>query len=346
MRVGGLDPAQSITLKTIWDVEPRDGQIPNRFSIQVNPTRMIAETLTHDNNADFVFDTVQYLANMVSLGENTYSFRNSIPEGSATNIGVNPLRHLRPNSFSDQAGVLLDLTEGAIVREQKDLYEIEHREDDNKWFIKDKWLAASPHEDVPAINLSFPIPDSFITPMCDVYIHVQCLPSLEGYPATKVRLRVENEPAFHTWDFRVGKSAHPTQKFYIGRYDLVDRHLDVALDDVDEKIWTIVNHFELVPIQAEYKSIVLELPNRHRNQSFTLDFDENPHREAWVDYYYRMGRPDAEGQLIFEDWIPLNPGMPIGLDSDKRCHIQWKADFLGWKEDMPEIHDARIMFSQ
>ncbi len=346
MRVGGLDPAQSITLKTIWAVEPRDGQIPNRFSIQVNPTRMIAETLTHDNDAEFVFDTVQYLANMVSLGDNTYSFSGSIREGSATNIGVNPLRHLRPNSFSDLAGVLLDLSEGAIVREQKDLYEIEHREDDNKWFIKDKWLAASPHEDVPAINLSFPIPDSFITPMCDVYIHVQCLPSLEGYPATKVRLRVENEPSFHTWDFRVGKSAHPTQKFYIGRYDLVDRHLDVAVDDVDEKIWTIVNHFELVPIQAEYKSIVLELPNRHRNQSFTLDFDESPQSEAWIDYYFRTGRPDAEGQLIFEDWIPLNPGMPIGLDSDKRSHIQWKADFLGWKEDMPEIHDARIMLSR
>jgi hypothetical protein len=182
--------------------------------------------------------------------------------------------------------------------------------------------------------------------MCDVYIDVQTLKDFKNYPASKVRLKVENEKLFNTYDFSTEEKPYATQRYYIGRYDLVDRFLDVTIDDVTERYWTIVNHFEIVPIVSTYISVADEVAKDDMGREFTLKFEERTPGKSWIEHFYRFGTMKKEGTMTWGDWKAFDPKTVLTLGTIQTPWLQWRTDLYGWYQDKPILSDAVIKFKQ
>jgi hypothetical protein len=190
--------------------------------------------------------------------------------------------------------------------------------------------------------------------MCDVYISVQTISDYQDYPASRLRLKVENERRFNTLDFSLEERPLSTVRYFLGRYDLADRFLDVTIDDVNERYWTIVNHFEVVPIHGRYNSVVLEIPRNIKGKSMFLDFTHDIPQYTRIGYSYRFGSMEKSGRFSWSGWnkienteniaaSPFNIG-PIALNARK--YFQWRADCYGWKMIKPRIMDVVIRIKE
>ena len=122
----------------------------------------------------------------------------------------------------------------------------------------------------------------------------------------------------------------------------MDRFLDVAVDDVSERYWAIVNHFEEVPIFSVYKSPVILFPKNLKNKSFHLISDSLIPDYTRLEMAYRFGVSGKDNKFEWSQWKPLeaNPGSgPFPIEAD---HFQWKTEFYGWKQKNPILKDVRL----
>ena len=342
IRVGGIPPKQSLALSTKWRADlPR-----NHFRIKLNSTYMIQETYRHDNEVEFTFDCHDYLLNLVPLGkEKGYSFKNNLDMGTLYDLELNPLQNLFPTNFNDAHGYRFDVDPQYNVSGRFVDGSAGDEDTDNQWTCKNKWLAASPLENVSPITFSFPLPDDIQTTICDVYIHVQTVQDYKNHPASKLRLKLEKETQFTTYDFSSQKSPYSTARYFLGRYDLVDRFLDVIIDHPEERYWTIANHFEVVPLHSVYQAPIMEIPRRYLNKSFILSADSTVPPETRIEYEYRFGTPDKEG-ATWGAWKKLETfeAMPPQLIEDR--YFQWKADFYSAREDIPVLKDLAFYIKE
>jgi len=341
IRIAGLDPGVSIDLATKWKYRP--GR--NKFRIDVNTNFLLQESNPNDNQAEYTFDTIEYLRNLVPAGEDAWGFQNTFMQGVGTEIEVNPLREIRPTNFENAKTIRFDIDKKYVVAGAPTPREDLPEDRDDEWALRHIWLASSPFEDAPPISFSFPLPETVKTTMCDVYIDVQTLKDYKNYPASKVRLMVENEKKFKTYDFSTEEKPYATQRYYIGRYDLVDRFLDVTIDDVTERYWSIVNHFEIVPIVSTYTSVAVEVAKNDREREFSLKFQEQTPGKSWIEHFYRFGTIKKEGTMTWGEWKAFDPKTAITLGSIQPPWLQWRTDLYGWYQDKPVLSDAVITLS-
>ena len=335
IRVSGIPPKQSLTLSTKWQVDlPR-----NHFRIKVNSTYSIQETYRHDNEVEFSFDCHDYLLNLVPLEkEKGYSFKNNFDMGTLYDLELNPLRDIYPTNFDDARGYRFDVNPQYIVTgTYVDGIDGEY-DTDNQWSCRNKWLSASPVETVSPITLSFPLPDEIQTTICDVYIHVQTVQDYKNYPASKLRLKLEKETQFTTHDFSTLKSPYSTQRYLLGRYDLVDRFLDVIIDHPEERYWTIVNHLEVVPLHSNYQSPIMEIPKIYLKKSFVLSSDSTIPPDTRIEYEYRFGTPD-KGGVTWGSWQKPDSLDTMSPQPIEDAYFQWKADFYCSIDQIPVLKD-------
>jgi hypothetical protein len=166
---------------------------------------------------------------------------------------------------------------------------------------------------------------------------------LNGYPASKIRIKVEHDTSFKTHDFSTDILPHTTVRYFLGRYDLSDRFLDITIDDVEEKYWCIVNHFEVVPLYSVYRSPVVEIPKNVAGSSFDLTFDAVIPQYTRIDYSYRQGLQGPTG-MQWGEWKIIDLNNPGMVYSPKTPYLQWQAEFYSWNEQKPILKDARIRF--
>lgn len=339
MRVTGVGSGVALPLVFAWTY--REGR--NKFRIDLNHSHRIQEGNADDNTAEVTLNVIENLKNLPALGDNIYSFENTLMDGIPHEAEITPLREIRSTNFENTKGIVFDVDK-QYVRDGAPEANPELAENrDNQWTLKPAWLAASPDEKAPPITLAFPIPSDSKTTMHDVYIHVQTITDYEGFPASKLRLKVEKEEQFQTRDYSAGENPpFYTQRYYLGRYDLVDGYLDIVIDDVAERYWTIINHLEIVPIMCSYESVVLEMPSRMRGDEFKLMFTEETPGRSWIEHYCRFGKMAGEGNIVWGEWRLLdNNNMDAALKIETP-HLQWRADLYGWEQERPVIHNVSI----
>lgn len=342
IRVAGLEPGKSIDLSTRWDY--RSGR--NHFRITVNPSFILQENKRDDNEAEFSFPIVDYLPNLQKTSSNTYSFHNVFMSGKTSELYIDPLPHISPTQFEGAGGLRYDVSDKQYIVEGAPVKHPDLGENRNdQWTLLDIWLASSPMEDVDPITYSLPLPEESDTTMCDVYIYCQTIQDYFNFPASKVRVKIENEQSFFTYDFTRVNSPYTTRKYLLGRYDTVDKFLDITIDDVPERVWTIVNHIEIVPIHASYESVVLEVPGYLRKNRFSCEFNDIKPYKTRIEYTYRFATQTEEGRFQFGEWKPYNIDENDSIPLETR-YLQWRADFFGWEQLKPLLKDARITFHQ
>ncbi|HOE63180.1 MAG TPA: C25 family cysteine peptidase [Candidatus Sumerlaeota bacterium] len=339
IRVIGVNPGDALPLKFAWIY--RAGR--NKLRIDLNHSHMIQEENSADNTAEATLYVIENLKNLPKTGNNIYSYQNNLMDGVRREAEITPLREIRSTGFEDATGVVFDV-EKQYVREGAPEANPELPEKrDNQWTLKPGWLASSPDENAPPITLAFPIPSDSKTTMYDVYIHVQTIADLDGFPSSKLRIKVENEERFQTQDWSANEQPpFFKQRYLIGRYDLVDGYLDIVIDDVTERYWTIVNQVEIVPIMCMYESVVVEMPKRMRGDVFNLIFDEDAPGRSWIDHYCRFGKMKDEGNIIWGEWRLLDKNNLEAPQKIETPYIQWRADLYGWQKDTPVIRNVSI----
>ncbi|MCX6999024.1 MAG: C25 family cysteine peptidase [Candidatus Sumerlaeota bacterium] len=342
IRIAGLAPGVSVDLATKWKYRPGH----NKFRIEVNPNYLLQESNPNDNQAEYTFDIIEYSKNLAPAGEDTRAFQDTFMQGIGTEIEVNPLREIHPTNFENAKTIRFDIDKKYVVAGAPTQRDELPEDRDNEWALRHIWLASSPFENAPPISFSFPLPETLKTTMCDVYIDVQTLKDFKNYPASKVRLKVENEKTFKTYDFSTEERPYATQRYYIGRYDLVDRFLDVSIDDVTERYWTIVNHFEIVPIVSTYTSVAVEVAKDDRGKEFSLKFEEQTPGKSWIEHFYRFGTIKKEGTMTWGEWKAFDPKTALTLGTIQTPWLQWRTDLYGWYQDKPVLSDAVIKFKQ
>jgi hypothetical protein len=341
IRVSGLDPHSTILLSAKWHVQPP----MNRFRIIVNSTYLIQENLRSDNQVEFSFDNLETLRNLKQIGEvDAYSFKERFISGTPAELEINPLREVYSTDFQESKGYRFDVASQYVVFGAPVATNESDEDRDNQWAMKKIWLASSPFENAPPISLSFPLPPEIKTTMCDVYIYVHTNKDLSGFPASKLRIKLEREVSFKTHDFSTENLPYTTVRYYLGRYDLADRFLDVTIDDVDERYWSVVNHFEVVPLYSRYQSEIIEIPKNVAGASFALTFDADIPQYTRLDCSYRQGFQGSTNDMQWGEWKPIDLNDPEGFHSLESPYIQWQTEFYCWMEKKPILKDARIRF--
>ena len=343
LRVGGIATGESIELSTTWKIEPRNGNYQNNFRIVVNPNHLIQENYRHDNHVEYQFDVLDHYQHLQTSGRSAKSFRNSFKNGYMNLLSVNPLSQLIPADYVDADGILFNIKEAYILGDYEDEVTETSNDRDNKWHIREQWLVSSPWEDAPSLSFAFPVPEDAGTNLCDVYLHVQTKNNVKGFNASKLQLKVENEQVFKTYDFSQDPKPYATQRYKIGRYDLVDGFLDITIDDVEERFWSIIHNVEIVPLKSSFRSVILELPRKFPGRNFNLTFLDETFDRARIDYWYRFGEPSDSGGFEWTDWIAVDGSRePENKPVVESRYMQWKSELYGWKDKKPFIKDVQL----
>ncbi|MBN1902767.1 hypothetical protein JW926_15690 [Candidatus Sumerlaeota bacterium] len=341
IRVSGLEPHTAVTLSAQWNAQPP----LNNFRITANSSHLIQENLRNDNMLEFRFDVMENLRNLTSAGEgDIYSFKDHFLAGIPHELEINPILEIYSTDFMNANGDRLDIDAQFVTFGAPVSTNVSDMDRDNQWLVRNIWLASSPFENAPPISLSFPLPPEISTTLCDLYVYVHTNRDLNGYPASKVRLKIENEKTFKTWDLSTDIRYYTTVRYYLGRYDLLDSFLDVAIDDVEERYWSVVNHFEVVPIYSRYHSPIIEIPKNVAGPSFALTFDSVIPQYSTMDFSIRRGSMNRSGELQWEQWKPIDTANPEPWFKLESRYLQWKAEFYPWMNTKPALKDARIQF--
>jgi hypothetical protein len=124
---------------------------------------------------------------------------------------------------------------------------------DNRWTMEEGLLEAHPSENCEPIRLAIPV-ETGRAGWHHVRMWARTTQDYESYPASVMRLRVEAEPEFKTFDF-IPMQSHPSKRLVdVGVYNLGDDAFDVLIDDATESAWTTIYGFEFRPAGGVYES--------------------------------------------------------------------------------------------
>ncbi|MCD6386555.1 hypothetical protein J7M23_12370, partial [Candidatus Sumerlaeota bacterium] len=347
-------PAKSSVTRTItWVVA--DGY--DGIKITVNPRERLNEDTYSDDKAEAKVNFIVPIFGLQKEPESTndqstYRIKESLVLGDRELTIVHPDYTISTAEFLKARGIQVpvDITHivnpEVVVRSgnRKDTYR------DRRWLLREElngWLEASPKEDVPPVKLSIPIPDPTTT-FYDVYIVVQTSKDHKGYPASKFKLLLEKEKQFRVCDYTHQTKPWFTERYYLGRFNIYDRFLDVTLDDTRGTYWAIINRFEFVPLKGIYTSPVFDLSKAWKHKkSLSLIVNTKLLTElSKVDFMYRMSNKESLDE--WSEWTPLTLDKK-GKSQDipiKGRYLQWKATLYATQRDKPEIKSVLLQIAK
>jgi len=290
-------------------------------------------------------NSIYGIEDLEALSSSRYGYQTLFPRGNTELVEVSPALEIYAASLQNVPGHLIDVDPKYAVDEIHQLPE-DNRLYDDLWHFEAKWLEASPHEKLEPISLSIPLPEEDGTTVYDVYIYTQTDWNYKGYPASKVRLKIENEEEFYPHDFSTDELPWKTVKYYLGRYDLRDRFFDVTIGTAEGNYWVIVNHFEFVPAKGKFISPVVDFSAlRQRGTRVAFRAEETRPPGTAVRYRVRFGAVKQEG--VFVSWQPweelqLNEERESAEMLPKGHLVQWEAELLLSPVAHPVIRDFQM----
>ncbi len=335
-----LKAHEEITQSVLWKID----RYKNVFSVLANSDKEIDELNYGDNSIDIVFDYICGLHDLDPVGKEQYSCRTLFPMGRKEMVQINPALEIYPSSLRNASGHLIDVDpkyashyEVPTATEADPLH-------DNIWYFATRWLESSPYENAEPITLSIPLPEEDQTSVYDVYICVQTNRNYKGYRASKIRLKIEDEKDFQLHNYTDDKLPWKTVKYYLGRYDVHDHYFDVTIDDVEDNYFTIVNHFEFVPVKAKFTSPIVDLGRiKKRGVGLAFRADETRPPGTAVRYRVRFGTVKRK-DVSWQPWeeLPLNGKGESAELLPKGQLVQWEAELFLSPTQYPVIKDFQM----
>lgn len=334
-----MRPGEKITEKFSWEVS----DFYTQLVFEVNKEKYIPESSFKDDRAaidfDFLISDKYFAVDNEGKMETKYMFN----MGKKQFLQLNPSYQLTPVKTQIEK-----LTETKLDKQylKEPALEKEPDEDelrDNKWTFKDGSIIGSPFESPQPITFSIPVPDGSTT-IYDLSLVVKNSVNYNGFPASKILAKIENDKNYRVLDYTIQKTPWTEASFYIGRIDTLDGYLDITFKRPEEQFWTIVYSVQLAPVVATYESPVIYMERKKFSEKFLLgEFISSAAKDNRISYQFRIGKFNDGKKVAWDDWkiieektdkTNLNFSLPIEGNI-----FQWKAVFYkDLSNDFPSIN--------
>ena len=120
--------------------------------------------------------------------------------------------------------------------------------------------------------------------------------------------------------------------------------ITLTIDDVEDNYFTIVNHFEFVPVKAKFTSPIVNLGRiKKRRTGLAFRADETRPPGTAVRYRVRFGSMKQKG-VSWQPWeeLPLNEKRESAELLPKGQLVQWEAELFLSPTQYPVIKDFQM----
>ncbi len=320
-----IAPGESVDVEVSWVA---DG-LRTWMEATVNAEMEFSEWDRNDNSDHVVF---QYMIEPKELASgNDWSFAPSFETGNHESTVVVPpgiIALTEVPRISTMLSFSNEYIAGARLPETR-----QNGPTDNRMMIIDGGLTWFPTEKPEPATFRLPLPDDDMTTIYDVSFSQLRDRRIDGAVTNSYHWQVEDQTGEMVGTDRTEQLA------WIGRFETEDDFLDVTFSRSGITSYNSILGIEVRPVAGRYSS-----PWLRTNGLAACRFvatDERP-ADTFIAYEYRVATGDPT-EPAFGEWTSVSSGDAIPA-SKTATVFQWRAMLVGGMEEIPSIHDVRLVF--